>query len=146
MILPGVASELRTAFDALCTRHGVRPRLLAEVDDMATMRLLARDSVALVLVPSVVVRDELKEGRLHEVCRLADLSESFYAVTVERRFQHPLLRELLDREESELLAVDPDRAARGTVDAATPPARPAGRGRTARKRGPQPPSPSKGPG
>jgi LysR family transcriptional activator of nhaA len=103
LILPGPSSELRTAFDALCARHRVKVRLLAEVDDMATMRLLARDTEALVLVPSVVVRDELREGLVHELCTLPDLAESFYAVTVERRFQHPLLRELLDLDEAQLL-------------------------------------------
>lgn len=107
MILPGVASELRSEFDALCERAGVRPRVLAEVDDMATMRLLACDSDALVLVPSVVVREELREGLVHEVVTLPDVAESFYAITVERRFQHPLVRELLDRDEAQLLGALP---------------------------------------
>ncbi len=56
------------SFDALCEQSGVRVRVLAEVDDMATMRLLARDTRALALVPSVVVRDELREGVLYEYC------------------------------------------------------------------------------
>jgi len=102
MILPGIASDLRTEFDSLCERLGVRPRVLAEVDDMATMRLLARDTDALVLVPSVVVREELREGLLHEMCMLPDLAESFYAITTDRRFQHPLLDELLQRDEAQL--------------------------------------------
>jgi LysR family transcriptional activator of nhaA len=104
MILPGVASELRTEFDALCERVGVVPRVVAEVDDMATMRLLASDADAVALVPSVVVRDELREGRLYEVWTLTELAEHFYAITLERRFQHPLVAELLDRDEDQLLA------------------------------------------
>lgn len=105
MILPGPASELRSEFDELCERLGVRVPILAEVDDMATIRLLARDSGAPALVPSVVVRDELREGTLQELCVVADVAETFYAITIERRFQHPLLRALLDRDEAELLAV-----------------------------------------
>lgn len=105
MILPGAASELRSEFDALCERHGVRVRVLAEVDDMATMRLLTRDSEALALVPSVVVRDELHEGVVHELCVVPELAETFYAITVDRRFQHPLLRPLLARDGDQLLAV-----------------------------------------
>jgi LysR family transcriptional activator of nhaA len=104
MILPGLASEIRAEFDALCQRSGVRPRILAEVDDMATMRLLARDSEALVLVPSVVVRDELRDGLVHEVCTLSEVFESFYSITVDRRFPHPLIDELLKRDERALLA------------------------------------------
>jgi len=106
MILPGPASEIRSEFDALCEQRGVRVRILAEVDDMATMRLLARDASALALVPSVVVRDELSEGSLHEHCVVPGLFETFYAITVQRAFQHPLLQSLLAREEDELLAAE----------------------------------------
>lgn len=70
---------------------------------MATMRLLARDTDALAVVPSVVVRDELREGQLHELCVVPGVFETFYAITVERRFQHPLLGALLGRDEIELL-------------------------------------------
>jgi LysR family transcriptional activator of nhaA len=77
---------------------------------MATMRLLARGTSSLALVPSVVVRDELREGVLHEHCVVPGLFESFYATTVERSFQHPLLRSLLAREEDELLAMEPGRS------------------------------------
>jgi len=105
MIVPGHESEIRSEFDALCEQRGIRVRILAEVDDMATMRLLARDTDALALVPSVVVRDELREGALFEHARVPGLFESFYAVTVERGFQHPLVSEVLARDEREMLAM-----------------------------------------
>jgi LysR family transcriptional activator of nhaA len=111
MILPGVESDLRGEFDALCERLGVRVRVVAEVDDMATMRLLVRDSDALALLPSVVVRDELRQGLVHELCVVPDVAETFYAITIERRFQHPLVRALLERDEAELLAMGPEPAA-----------------------------------
>ena len=104
MILPGPESDVRNEFDALCAQLGVEPRVLAEVDDMATMRLLARDADALALVPSVVVRDELSSRALFEHCVVPELYESFYAITVERLYPHPWLRALLARDERELLA------------------------------------------
>lgn len=103
MILPSPASEIRSQFDALCEQLGVEPRVRAEVDDMATMRLLARDANTLALVPSVVVRDELRERRLYEHGRVPDLFETFYAIVAERTFPHPLVKPLLDQKESELL-------------------------------------------
>lgn len=103
MIVPGRESDVRSGFEALCEQRGVHFRTLAEVDDMATMRLLARDSTALALVPSVVVRDELREGVLHEHCVVPGLFETFYAITAERKFQHPLLETVLRRDERELL-------------------------------------------
>ena len=105
MILPGPDSEIRTEFDALCEQAGVKVRILAEVDDMATMRLLARDTNGLALLPTVVVRDELRSGLLREHCVVPDLFESFYAITVDRHYQHPHLRSLLARSEAEILAM-----------------------------------------
>ena len=45
--------------------------------------------------PPVVVRDELKSGVLVERCRIAQMQESFYAISPSRRFPNPLVRELL---------------------------------------------------
>lgn len=112
MILPGRESDIRSEFDALCEQLGVHVRVVAEVDDMATMRLLARDTSALALVPSVVVRDELREGVLHELCEVPGLFETFYAITAERSFPHPLLKTVLARDENDLLAVDHTRRKR----------------------------------
>ncbi|MBE2248081.1 MAG: LysR family transcriptional regulator [Myxococcus sp.] len=111
MILPGVASQLHSEFAALCERLRLRIRVVAEVDDMATIRLLARDSGALALVPSVVVRDELRDGLVHELCVVPELAETFYAISVERRFQHPLLGPLLERDEEALLSMGQPRGA-----------------------------------
>ncbi|MEZ4357001.1 MAG: LysR family transcriptional regulator, partial [Myxococcota bacterium] len=55
------------------------------------------------LVPSVVVRDELREGLLEEYCVVPDLHEQFYAITVKRHFQHPALKALLARPDEEML-------------------------------------------
>ena len=96
LILPSLDSDIRVAFDRVMALAGVRPVILAEVDDMAMLRLLARESAALALVPPIVVQDELRSGILTEQHRFEDVFESFYAVVQERRFPHPLVRELLE--------------------------------------------------
>jgi LysR family transcriptional regulator, transcriptional activator of nhaA len=70
---------------------------------MALLRLLARDTDCLALLPSVVVQDELVTGRLVEHAVVPDLYEHFYAVTVQRRFEAPLVQSLLRRSEDEVL-------------------------------------------
>ncbi|MGA0919281.1 MAG: LysR family transcriptional regulator [Gemmatimonadaceae bacterium] len=105
LLLPSRETEVRQGFDVLCERYGLRPTIVAEVDDMAMLRLLARDLKAVALVPAVVVRDELRTGKLHEYHVVPDLYEVFYGVTVRRQFQVPLVRELLDRSEAEVLAM-----------------------------------------
>ncbi len=105
LIVPTPSSEVRSGFDALCERLGQPVRVRAEVDDAATMRLLARDTPAVALLPSVVVRDELRTGQLVEHCVVPGLFETFYAITVARHFEHPLLGALLSRDEAAFLAM-----------------------------------------
>ncbi len=95
LLLPGGDHAVRSAFDALLADAGVRPRVLAEVDDMAMLRLLARETGALALVPPVVVQDELAARTLVERCSIPQIQERFYAITAARRFPHPLLPVLL---------------------------------------------------
>ncbi len=95
VLLPSLDSEIRLAFDRLLELAGIRPIILAEVDDMAMLRLLARESEGVTLAPPVVVRDELRSGLLVERCRLPEVNESFYAVVQARRFPNPLVTELL---------------------------------------------------
>lgn len=95
LVLPGSASSLRAAFDLLMEQAGIRPTIVAEVDDMAMLRLIARESDALTLVPPVVVRDELRAKLLVERCRIPQIKESFYAISPSRRFPNPLVRQLL---------------------------------------------------
>jgi LysR family transcriptional activator of nhaA len=97
ILLPSLDSDIRTGFDRLLDLAGIRPIILAEVDDMAMLRLLAREREGVTLVPPIVVRDELNSGTLVEHCSIPQLTESFYAITQNRRFPNQLLGDLLSR-------------------------------------------------
>ncbi|MEM7745711.1 MAG: LysR family transcriptional regulator [Pseudomonadota bacterium] len=94
VILP-TESSIRTGFDALVTRLGVLPKIAAEVDDMAMVRLLAREGVGLAVAPAVVLADEIDQGILHPAPFALSITESFYAITARRSFPHPSLGKLL---------------------------------------------------
>ncbi len=97
VLLPSLDSDIRVAFDRLMDLAGIRPIILAEVDDMAMLRLLAREREGVTLVPSIVVRDELAAGVLVEHCRVPQLIESFYAIVQNRKFPNQMLAHLLAR-------------------------------------------------
>lgn len=96
IILPTVDSSVRTGFDALADRLNVRPQIVAEVEDMAMMRLLAREDIGLAVLPPIVVKDEIAAGVLVEGDQLPGIAETFYAVTMSRRFPNPLVRRLIE--------------------------------------------------
>jgi LysR family transcriptional regulator, transcriptional activator of nhaA len=97
LVLPGKESSMRAAFETLLHEAGIQPLVVAEADDMAMLRLLAREAVGFALVPPVVVRDELRDGRLKELCRVPGLTKPFYAITGSRKFPNPHLRDLIRR-------------------------------------------------
>jgi LysR family transcriptional regulator, transcriptional activator of nhaA len=81
------------------------PDELAEVPLLlpGLLRLLARDSDSVALLPTVVVQDELRSGRLVEYGVVPDLHENFYAISVKRHFEPPLLKALLKQSEAAVL-------------------------------------------
>jgi LysR family transcriptional activator of nhaA len=95
LLLPGPTSDIRTQFDLLCQRLGVSVEPFAEVDDMAMLRLLARDSGGVAVVPEIVVQDELHNGRLENYQVLEDVVENFYAISAKRSFEQRALMALL---------------------------------------------------
>lgn len=96
IVLPSLESNIRAGFDLAMERAGIAPLIAAEANDMAMMRLIARNTDAIALVPPVVVLDELKNGRLFELCKIPDIKETFYAITATRRYPSPYLKKLLE--------------------------------------------------
>ena len=109
LLLPSRDSDVRSRFDQLCEQAGLRYTVLAEVDDMAMLRLLARDTArpagSIALMPTVVVQDELKSGKLAEYWVVPELFENFYAITVKRHFERPWVKQLLQRPEADVLGL-----------------------------------------
>lgn len=94
LIVPS-GTSIRSDFQSLTEHLGVTPRIVAEVDDMAMVRLLARQDVGVALAPSVVLADEIAQGMLQTAPFELSLVESFYAITPRRSFPHTALAELV---------------------------------------------------
>lgn len=95
LIVPGRSSDIRSQFELFCDSQGLQPDICAEVDDMAMLRLLARDSGDMALLPAVVVQDELQSGVLQLYAEIPEIAEQFFAVTLQRQFTLDVLDELL---------------------------------------------------
>lgn len=93
-ILPTEGS-IRSGFISLTARFGVEADIAAEVDDMAMVRLLAREGVGVAIAPSVVFADEIAAGAIATAPFDLPITETFYAVTIERTFAHPALARVL---------------------------------------------------
>lgn len=94
-VVPGKQSEIRASFDAFCSHYQFEPNIQSQVDDMAMLRLLARDTGSLAVLPNVVVKDEIAAGSLVEYLSLPNAFEHFYAITVKRTVRPTTLDHLL---------------------------------------------------
>ena len=94
-VVPGKNADIRSAFESFCAVHQYQPDIKAEVDDMAMLRLLARDSGYLSVLPPVVVKDEIESKVLEDYGSIPQAFESFYAITVPRKFAAQNVLELI---------------------------------------------------
>jgi LysR family transcriptional activator of nhaA len=97
LFFPRGSGKYRSDFEALLQRAGVQPEVRAEIEDMALLRLFALSGLGLALVPEIVVQRELRAGTLTVVRRLPRVTESFFAVTVTRKFPNPHIERLVRR-------------------------------------------------
>ena len=64
------------------------------------MRLLARDSGAVAVLPAVVVKDEIAQGILSQYQSLPDIYEYFYAISSHKKVVPEALKILLQHARS----------------------------------------------
>ena len=94
LILP-TESVIRAGFENLIVKLGVQPNIIANVDDMAMVRLLAREGIGVAVAPALVLADEIIAGAVETSPFELGFVEPFYAVTLPRKFPHPALANLL---------------------------------------------------
>ena len=96
MLLPLEHLTLRRSLDQWFSRNGVQPRVVAEFEDSALMKVFGADGVGLFVGPSVVEREVCEQYGVQVVGVLNDIRERFYAVSVERRLKHPAVVSITD--------------------------------------------------
>ena len=95
LILP-TESVIRAGFENLVAKLGIQPHIVASVDDMAMVRLLAREGTDVAIAPAVVLADEIASGTIATAPYDLGIAEPFYAVTLPRTYPHPSLQVLLE--------------------------------------------------
>lgn len=95
-VLPLEGNPIRESFDRYCAMYQKSPSVIAQTDDMAMLRLLARDNSALTVLPEVVVKDELLSGSLVRYVLLPQSFENFFAVTVKSSSTNQAIHQLIE--------------------------------------------------
>jgi LysR family transcriptional activator of nhaA len=102
MLIPGGSSSVRPQFDAWLTQHQLAPRVVGEFTDGALMQAFGRQGAGVFLAPTVVEAEIAHEYGVQVVGRTADMSDDFYAISVERRITHPAVAAITQAARGEL--------------------------------------------
>lgn len=89
MLLPTSNTSLRHALDDWFDKLGVRPRVVAEIEDTALMKVFGQHDAGIFAAPIAVAGEIRSQHRVQLVGQTEEVREHFYAVTVERRIMHP---------------------------------------------------------
>ena len=96
MLLPSPGTEVRRAIDAYFERNGVRPRIVAEFEDSALMKVFGERGEGIFPVPTAVAEEVAIRHEVELVDATEEVRERFYAITIERRLAHPATRRLVE--------------------------------------------------
>lgn len=104
LLLPLEGSLLRRHLDAWFTTIGVRPRIVAQAEDSALLKVFAADGMGGVFVPSVVADVVCARYGLSVVGRVESIKERYYAISLERRLVHPAVLAIRNAARDDLFA------------------------------------------
>ncbi len=88
-LLPSENTALRRALEAWFRSVDIKPRVVAEFEDLALMKVMAAEGRGFIAVPSVAVNDALEHYGFQAVGVAAQCRVQFHAITAERRIAHP---------------------------------------------------------
>ena len=96
-LLPAEGTGLRRALDRWFQARGIAPRIVAEFEDAALMKVMASDGRGFIPVPSLVAAEAEARFSLRFVGATEECREQFFAITAERRIDHPAVAVLTGR-------------------------------------------------
>ncbi|MDP2369764.1 LysR family transcriptional regulator [Rhodoferax sp.] len=97
VLLPTHHSTVRARLDQWLTQHGLRPRVVGEFEDSALLETFGGSGLG-VFPAALSVQDDLMQrhhARLLGPCE--GVEEHYYAISTERKVEHPVVRQLLAR-------------------------------------------------
>ena len=88
-LLPGEEVAIRPGLERWFEAQRVRPRIVGEFDDSALLKAFGQGGAGLFLAPTAIADYVCRQYEVRAVGRIATVIEQLYAITTERRMQHP---------------------------------------------------------
>lgn len=104
MLLPTEDSTLRRSLDHWFDEVGVKPRIVAEIEDSALLKVFGQRGAGIFPAPTIVSEDVMKQYRVVRLGVASRVLERFYVITAERRIRHPAVAAITEAARSALFS------------------------------------------
>lgn len=88
-LLPTENTSLRRALETWFRDQAIRPRIVAEFEDLALMKVMAAEGRGFIALPSLAINDAVGHYGFKVIGHTDKCRNQFHAITAERRIAHP---------------------------------------------------------
>ena len=88
-IMPTPNASLHRMLTQWFARHDLRPRIIAEIEDAALVKVFGESGMGIFAVPTVIEKAVKDHYKVRVVGRTQEVTERFYAITMKRQLVHP---------------------------------------------------------
>ncbi len=106
LLLPSSDNQLRSAIDQWLDKKRIYPRVVAEFDDSALMKVFGQEGAGIFTAPAAIEAEVEKQYDVLSIGRIKEVKEQFYAISVERRVSHPVVSAIMDVARESLFAAN----------------------------------------
>ncbi|MEM8678718.1 MAG: transcriptional activator NhaR [Planctomycetota bacterium] len=100
--LPTNHTAVRRSLNLWLDDHKVFPQIVAEFEDSALLKVFGQSGLGIIPVPMAIEGEVKKQYGLNLVGRLPDVIDRFYAISVEKRVQHPAVLAIVKQARSQI--------------------------------------------
>jgi LysR family transcriptional activator of nhaA len=89
MLVPGENAMVRGRLMRWFGEQQIQPRIVGEFDDSALMKAFGQSGIGIFVAPSVIADEVRRQFGVEVIGQTDEVTERFYAISVERRLTHP---------------------------------------------------------
>ena len=95
-LLPTSNTTARRSLDQWFESKNIQPTIVAEFEDSALMKVFGQRGLGLFFSPSVITAEVRRQYGVEVIGRLQDVTERYYAISLDRKLKHPAVVAISD--------------------------------------------------
>lgn len=107
MLLPSNNTAVRSGLESWFDKQHIHPRIVAEFDDSALMKVFGQAGSGIFIGPVVIAAEIERQYGVRSIGKTDEVMERFYAISVERKISHPAVAAIMALAREELFGPKP---------------------------------------